>query len=89
MTTRAILKGSKLSITELENDLNDFGFEGDELDEVASEIVFEVNRNLPNSLYWMPVFSELWADVEDDTRIDIDEFGTILNEAFEKVAYSK
>lgn len=89
MTTTTILRCSKLSYTELINSIYDIDNEGtfseEQYEKIASEIISKVDELLPGSLMWMPYTSELWADIEDDTDIDEDEFGEILNEAYEYV----
>lgn len=82
----AIAQASALSYTELINSLYDCGFEDEEVETVAENIISAVNEALPEDLQWMPSTSEVWVwgdSVEDlrskDFRFDLDEFKEILN----------
>lgn len=87
MWTKSIAKGSYLSGTELLNQLADFGFEEAEAKETYIEITTYVNTALPGSLQWMPEFSEIWADRDDDSCITEEEFKDLLNNAFAASVY--
>ena len=89
MTTTTILRCGLLSRDLLLNDVYAFYNDGDTTDEEildkADEIVSAVNRMLPGSLYWSDETSEIWANIEDNTRIDEEEFKDILTKAFYEV----
>ena len=86
--TTSILRGSRLSRLALLNEVSDFGFHDEEVNKVTEEIIAEVNRRLPSTLYWMPDFSEIWAEVNDETRISEEEFADILRRSFAEVVFS-
>lgn len=82
----SIARASALSYAELINSLYDCGFEDEEVETVAENIVSAVNEALPEDLQWMPSTSEVWAwgdSVEElrskDFGFDLDEFKELLN----------
>ena len=89
MTRTAILKNYQLSYNNLISTLYDIDSEGylseEQYSGIASEIISKVNDSLPGSLAWMPYISEIWADIDDETSNDSDQFGEILNGVFEEV----
>ena len=53
-----------------------------EAEDITSDIICEVDRNLPGTMSWEPYTSELHIDIDDDSELTEDEFDEILNEAF-------
>lgn len=86
MTQTTLRRGSIYSYTELINGVLDAAGDApitdEESEEIASDIISDVNSRLPGSLVWYPHTSEVWADVDEKTDITDAEFKELLDSAF-------
>lgn len=90
----AIERNHKLSSLYLETTLSDFGFDEDEVENIAQKIINAVNLALPENISWLPEFAELWiwgdsvAELRNtECSFGMEEFTQIFDVIFEQSVY--